>query len=151
VVLDLIQKEDKMKIERLEELVKFNNAHDAIKVSLYFVVPYMDFNTDCDELDDYQYTINIVLMGGEFDPYRFLKIIESNSFEISDSFLKSTGEQEVILHYRGHIIYIPISWVLERKEDADEKLLWIGYDFFEKGEKYYREMLLNYLRKGDTK
>jgi hypothetical protein len=140
-----------MRIERLEELIKFNDAHDSIKVSLYFVVPYMDFNTDCDVSDNYQDTVNIVLMGGEFDPYRFLKIIESNSFEISDSFLKSTGEQEVILYYRGHIIYIPISWIFERKEGADEKLLWIGYEFFEKGEKYYREKLLNYLRKGDTK
>lgn len=140
-----------MKIERLEGLVKFNDTHDEIKVSLYFVVPYMDFNTDCGEPDNYQDTVNISLMGGEFDPYRFLKIIESNSFEISDSFLKSTGEQEVILHHRGHIIYIPISWVSERKEEADEKLLWIGYDFFEKGERYYREKLLNYLRKGDTK
>jgi hypothetical protein len=143
----------RMEIERLEELVEFNDTHDESRVSLYFVVPYIDFN-DClfnDCLDDYQYTVNIALMGGEFDPYRFLKITESNSFEISDSFAKSTGEQEVVLHHRGIVIYIPISWVFERKEDADEKLLWIGYDFFEKGEKYYREKLSSYLRKGDTK
>ena len=143
-----------MKIERFEELVKFNDELDARGVHLYFVTPYLDFSDNNDNkeaLDDYQYIVNIALMGGEFDPYKFLKIIRSNSFAISDSFLKSTGEQEVILHYRGHIIYIPISWVSERKEEADEKLLWIGYDFFEKGERYYREKLLNYLRKGDTK
>jgi len=139
-----------MKIERLEELVEFNDTHDESRVSLYFVVPYVEIDFD-DCLDDYQYTVNIALMGGEFEPYRFLKITESNSFEISDSFLESTGEQEIVLHHRGLVIYIPISWVFERKEDADEKLLWIGYDFFEKGEKYYREKLLSYLRKGDTK
>jgi len=140
-----------MRIERLEELVEFNNEYNVRGAHLHCVVLYKDIEDDTTHAEDYHFTINDSILGGEFNPYKFLMVIETNNYEIIDAHIRNTKEQEVLLHYMGHAVFTPISWVFERKEDADEKLLWIGYEFFEKGEKYYREKLLDYLRKGDTK